>query len=119
MSQKDKIISIFVLMAFLSTVPTWFSEFYSTDEIAWYVYDVCSLIRISLLPLMAMILITSKTLKIAFGLYFGLTLFNIVNYILVAEGLIGINYIVLLMLASGFISIYVAHKIIKSKYGLL
>ena len=114
MITRDKIISIFIILAFVSTTPTWFSAFYKTDEQAWFVYDICSLVRISLLPLMAMILVKSKILKTAFGLYFALTLFNILNYIFVAEGIIGINYIVYLILASGTIAGFVLAKLLKS-----
>ena len=114
MIPRDKIISTFVVLAFISTIPTWFSAFYETDEQAWFVYDICSLVRISLLPLMAMILVKSKVLKTAFGFYYGLTLFNILNYVFVAEGKIGINYIVYLILASGTIAGFVLAKLLKS-----
>lgn len=58
------------------TSPTWFSRLYATEKLAWYVYDLSSILRISLLPLLAIFLIKNKPLKMVVGAYFILTLTN-------------------------------------------
>lgn len=67
------------MLGFFITVPTWFSEIYPTDDSAWYIYDISSVLRISIFPLAAVFLAKSRLLKFMFGAYFALTLTNILT----------------------------------------
>lgn len=115
MKKQDYKILVFVSLAFLFTVPTWFSGLYASDDMAWFVWDICTLLRISLLPLMAYALAKNKILKTVFILYFFLTLFNVSNYLLVSFEIIGVNYIVFQILGAGTIAFYLIYKMWKSE----
>ena len=115
MSSKDKTIGLFVLVAFISRSPTWFSRLYVSDELAWTIFDYCALIGFSILPLMAAVLVRNRILKIAFVLYFGLTLFNIIDYLLVDNELIEFNLIIYKLLFAGVISFIILCGLIKTE----
>ena len=77
-TNSNNIIAFFVLLAFLITVPTWFSEAYATDDMAYYVSDIVVRIRLALLPLLAFILVAQR-IRFVFLAYFILSIMNLIT----------------------------------------
>ncbi len=107
MSKQDKIISAFVVIAFLITSFTWFCSKYIYDDYAWFIYDMSLVARISLLPLMASILVENRILKTAFRLYFIIVLINFISITGNYGGWYDIQLAQLQIICAGLIILYV------------
>ncbi len=107
LARSDKIISVFVLLAFLITSLNWFSNRYITDDYAWLIYDLSLIARISLLPLLAFILVENRILRNGFRLYFILTLSNFISVIGNYESWIGVWFMQIQIICAGLIILYV------------
>ncbi len=78
----QKIIIIFVGLSFLSSVPTWFNFTTQNEDLHWLIWDLVSMVRISLLPLMAYFLCRQTLSGVVFLVYFYLTMTNIVSVLI-------------------------------------
>lgn len=79
---KPNTIKLFVVLAFLATIPTWWVPSIEDVDLHFFIYDLSMMVRISLLPLLAFILIRKNPWKLIFAAYFALTTTNIIGVIL-------------------------------------
>ena len=113
--RQDHIVSFFVILSFLASIPTWYIDQYTEDDLAWFIYDFCNMVRISLLPLLVYFIAQNNVVKIGALLYFGLTTFNLIDIVLMYYFEPETWTMILKISLAGLIVIYLMYRMWKDE----
>jgi hypothetical protein len=115
---RDSKIFLFVFLSFLFTVPTWWIHLIKDDNLHFFIWDFSLLACKSLIPMMGYFLVENKLLRTIFVLYFGLTLFNLADTLLMYFLFIGVWAMMLKIIFAGLIVLYLTVRLWEDRSAL-